>query len=80
MDDRRAVHAGLHLFGGMWSVAVTDFVQMIILVLGLVMAWFAADMAGGAGKVIDLATSRDCSVLPEPSWHEMRSSSAPPSP
>ena len=23
------------LFGGMWSVAVTDFVQMIILVVGL---------------------------------------------
>ena len=23
------------LFGGMWSVAVTDFIQMIILVVGL---------------------------------------------
>jgi Na+/proline symporter len=34
------------LFGGMWSVAVTDFMQMIILVLGLlILAWFAADMA-----------------------------------
>lgn len=61
------------LWGGMWSVAVTDFIQMIILVLGLViLSWFAADMAGGAGKVIDLITSRDMlRFWPEPSWHEM---------
>lgn len=61
------------LFGGMWSVAVTDFMQMIILVLGLVvLAYFAGDMAGGAGKVIDLAASRDLfRFLPEPSWHEI---------
>nr|WP_312988850.1 sodium:solute symporter family protein [Comamonas koreensis] len=61
------------LFGGMWSVAVTDFVQMIILVVGLmVLAFFASDMAGGAGKVIDLATSRDLfQFWPEPSWHDI---------
>lgn len=61
------------LFGGMWSVAVTDFVQMIILVVGLlVLAFFAGDMAGGAGKVVDLATSRDLfKFLPEPSFHEI---------
>jgi SSS family solute:Na+ symporter len=44
------------LFGGMWSVALTDFVQMIVIALGLLaIAWFAADLAGGAGKVIDYA-------------------------
>lgn len=44
------------LFGGMWSVALTDFVQMIVIVLGLLaIAWFAADLAGGAGQVIDYA-------------------------
>ncbi|WP_312529476.1 sodium:solute symporter family protein [Comamonas sp.] len=61
------------LFGGMWSVAVTDFVQMIILVVGLmVLAFFASDMAGGAGKVIDLATSRDLfQFWPEPTWHDI---------
>ncbi|MFT4242875.1 MAG: sodium:solute symporter family protein [Acidovorax sp.] len=61
------------LWGGMWSVAVTDFIQMIILVVGLVvLSWFAADMAGGAGRVIDLATSRDLfKFWPEPSWHEI---------
>lgn len=36
------------LFGGMWSVAVTDFIQMIILVLGLaILAVFAGQQAGG---------------------------------
>ena len=33
----------------MWSVALTDFLQMIIIVVGLsLIAWFAADLAGGA--------------------------------
>ncbi len=61
------------LFGGMWSVAVTDFLQMIILVVGLlVLAVFASGMAGGAGQVIDLATSRDLfRFWPEPSWHDI---------
>ncbi len=44
------------LFGGMWSVALTDFVQMIVIAIGLALiAWFAADLAGGAGKVIEYA-------------------------
>ncbi|MEY2781252.1 MAG: Sodium/pantothenate symporter [Pseudomonadota bacterium] len=60
------------LFGGMWSVAITDFVQMIILVVGLsVLAFFAADQAGGAMKVIDLATSKDMfKFWPEPQLHD----------
>ena len=44
------------LYGGMWSVALTDFVQMIVVTVGLLaIAWFAAGMAGGADKVIDYA-------------------------
>ena len=44
------------LYGGMWSVALTDFVQMIVITVGLLaIAWFAAGMAGGADKVIDYA-------------------------
>ncbi|MCV2357201.1 sodium:solute symporter family protein [Paucibacter sp. B2R-40] len=60
------------LFGGMWSVAVTDFIQMIILVVGLsIIAYFAADMAGGADKVIALASSKELfRFLPEPSFHD----------
>lgn len=44
------------LYGGMWSVAMTDFVQMIVIAVGLiVIAWYAAGLAGGAGKVLDFA-------------------------
>jgi SSS family transporter len=61
------------LFGGMWSVAVTDFIQMIILVVGLsVIALFAADMAGGADKVVSLAMSKDLfKFWPEPSFKDI---------
>jgi SSS family transporter len=61
------------LFGGMWSVAVTDFMQMIILVLGLfTLAVFAGNQAGGADKVIALATSKDLfRFLPEPTFREV---------
>ncbi|MFZ9423965.1 MAG: sodium:solute symporter family protein [Limnohabitans sp.] len=61
------------LFGGMWSVAVTDFIQMIILVVGLsILAVFAADQAGGADKVFALATSQDMfRFWPEPNFHDV---------
>jgi len=61
------------LFGGMWSVAVTDFIQMIILVVGLaIIAVFAAGQAGGADKVIALATSKDLfKFLPEPTFAQI---------
>ncbi len=61
------------LFGGMWSVAVTDFIQMIILVVGLsTLAVFAADQAGGADQVIALATSQDMfRFWPEPNFHDV---------
>ncbi|MEZ5628398.1 MAG: sodium:solute symporter family protein, partial [Rhodocyclaceae bacterium] len=46
------------LFGGMWSVAITTFVQMIVIVLGLFyIAWEVSDLAGGAGKVISHAAA-----------------------
>jgi SSS family transporter len=61
------------LFGGMWSVAVTDFMQMIILVVGLgIIAMFAAEQAGGADKVIALASSKDLfQFLPPPNFAEV---------
>ncbi|HKO86996.1 MAG TPA: sodium:solute symporter family protein [Burkholderiales bacterium] len=61
------------LFGGMWSVAVTDFIQMIILVIGLsIIAVVAGDMAGGADKVIELAQSKELfHFLPEASFHDI---------
>ncbi len=46
------------LFGGMWSIALTDFFQMIIIVVGLIyLVWLFSDMAGGADLVISKAAS-----------------------
>jgi SSS family transporter len=61
------------LFGGMWSVAVTDFMQMIILVVGLAtIAVFAGQQAGGADKVLALAVSQDLfKFWPEPNVKDM---------
>jgi SSS family transporter len=45
------------LYGGMWSVALTDFFQMIIIVAGMAyIAYVVSDLAGGAGKVISSAS------------------------
>ena len=44
------------LFGGMWSVALTDFFQMSIIVVGLLyIGWLATGMAGGLSHVVEHA-------------------------
>jgi SSS family solute:Na+ symporter len=70
------------VIGGFMAVAWTDFIQMIVLVLGLsAIAWFAADLAGGAGVVLDLATQKELwNFLPRPSCTTCCSSLRPPSP
>jgi Na+/proline symporter len=59
--------------GGFLAVAWTDFIQMIVLVIGLaVIAVSAADLAGGTGKVLDLAQQRNLGrFLPEPSFTDI---------
>ena len=48
------------LFGGMWSVAVTTFVQMIVIVLGLLfIAWYLSGMTGGVMPVIEHAVQAE---------------------
>jgi solute:Na+ symporter, SSS family len=61
------------VIGGFLAVAWTDFIQMIVLVFGLgIIAVFAADLAGGTGKVLALAQTRDLGrFLPNPSFTEM---------
>jgi SSS family transporter len=61
------------VIGGFLAVAWTDFIQMIVLVVGLsVIAFFSADLAGGASKVIGLAASKDLfRFLPAPSFTDM---------
>jgi SSS family solute:Na+ symporter len=44
------------LFGGMWSVALTDFFQMTIICLGMLYIGFVvSDLAGGVGVVVNHA-------------------------
>lgn len=55
------------MVGGMLAVAWTDFVQMIVLVVGLsVIAVLASDQAGGAGQILAMAEAQQWfNFLPE---------------
>jgi solute:Na+ symporter, SSS family len=47
---------GYTIWGGMWSVAMTDLFQSVMILVGLgLVAWVVGDMAGGAGKVVAAA-------------------------
>ena len=61
------------VIGGFLAVAWTDFIQMIVLVVGLaVIAMFSADLAGGADKVLSMASNKELwKFLPEPSFTDM---------
>ena len=43
---------GYTIWGGMWSVAMTDLFQSVMIIVGLAIVWVVGDMAGGPGKVI----------------------------
>ncbi len=46
------------LFGGMWAVAITDLVQMIVIVLGLLyIGGEVSDMVGGVSVVVNHAAA-----------------------
>jgi SSS family transporter len=47
---------GYTIWGGMWSVAMTDLFQSVMIIVGVVIiAWVVGDMAGGPAKVIAAA-------------------------
>ena len=47
---------GYTIWGGMWSVALTDLFQTVVILIGLTaVAWLVGGMAGGPGKVIAAA-------------------------
>ena len=51
-----AVVLGYTVWGGMWSVAMTDLFQSVMIIVGVVLiAWVVGDMAGGPAKVIAAA-------------------------
>jgi Na+/proline symporter len=61
------------LFGGMLSVAITDFIQMIIIMLGMVyIAWDMSGTAGGAMTVVQSAAAHGkFDFWPKLDWVEM---------
>ncbi|MEA5097424.1 MAG: sodium:solute symporter family protein [Burkholderiaceae bacterium] len=61
------------LMGGMWSVAITDFLQMIIIVVGMLyIGWEISGMVGGAHAVIEhAAVSGKLNFWPQPSPREV---------
>src|SRR5688572_13243850 len=51
-----AIVLGYTIWGGLWSVALTDLFQSVVILVGLLaVAWLVGDMAGGAGKVVAAA-------------------------
>ncbi len=45
------------IWGGMWSVAMTDLFQSVMIIAGLGMiAWVVGDMAGGSDKIVAAAS------------------------
>ena len=61
------------LMGGMWSVAITDFLQMIIIVVGMVyIGWEVSGLVGGAGVVVQHAIDAGkMEFWPSPSPREL---------
>jgi solute:Na+ symporter, SSS family len=61
------------VYGGMLAVAWTDFIQMIVLVVGLsIVAFIASNAAGGVDKVLAIANERDLfKVLPPPNLKDV---------
>ena len=42
----------------MWSVALTDLLQAVVIVVGMgYVAWMVSDLAGGAGRVVEMAAA-----------------------
>ncbi|HEY1393635.1 MAG TPA: sodium:solute symporter family protein [Methylibium sp.] len=61
------------IIGGFLAVAWTDFIQMIVLVIGLsIIAIFAGNLAGGPSKVLALASQRQLwTLMPEVSFKDV---------
>ncbi len=57
------------VWGGMWSVAITDFLQMIIIVIGMLyIGWDVSQTAGGVASVVNHAidAGKFATFWPEP--------------
>ena len=58
--------------GGMWAVSVTDFIQTIMIVVGLLLiAWQVGSAAGGVSKVLESTPPGFFNFLPEASFESI---------
>jgi solute:Na+ symporter, SSS family len=58
--------------GGMWAITITDFLQTIIIIAGLlIVAVSLSAKAGGVGVVLSSAPQETFKFLPSPSFHEV---------
>jgi SSS family transporter len=52
--------------GGMWAVSITDFIQSILIVIGLIaVAWYVTDQLGGTNQVFQSLKAEQMRFLPE---------------
>ena len=58
--------------GGMWAISITDFVQSIIIILGLlILALVLSKEAGGVGNVLSNVNPESSHFLPKAEWREV---------
>ncbi|MBK5278020.1 MAG: sodium:solute symporter family protein [Bacteroidia bacterium] len=58
--------------GGMWAISITDFIQSIIIIIGLaVLAIILADKAGGFMNVLQSVPKENLQFFPKPEWEEV---------
>ncbi|WP_341834788.1 sodium:solute symporter family protein [Chitinophaga pollutisoli] len=61
---------GYTYMGGMWSVSVTDFIQTIMIIVGiLVITYIVVDAAGGISTVVDRAPAGTFRFFPDRDWN-----------
>ncbi len=58
--------------GGMWAISITDFIQSIIIIVGLVvLALILTSKAGGFAAVWNKVPSEDLRFFPAFQWHDL---------
>ena len=58
--------------GGMWAISITDFIQSIIIIIGLaVLAFILADKAGGVMTVLNDVPRENLKFFPRLEWKEV---------
>lgn len=57
-------------FGGMWAISISDFIQSIVIILGLgTLAFMMVDQVGGIGAVLEQAPEKHFQFLPDKDPH-----------